>query len=131
MFIGGQIAAAKGHGFVGYVGAGDNLWPACHVSDASALYILALTSEKVQAGATLNGVGEAGIPLKDIAEFIARKLGMETKSVKAEDAQELWGFLGHIVQMGGKITNEYTREWTGWNPNGPTLFEDMDSSYKF
>ncbi|KAH8814513.1 hypothetical protein DL96DRAFT_1623992 [Flagelloscypha sp. PMI_526] len=114
-FVTGQIAAAKKSGFVGYVGEGKNVWPAAHAKDAGALYVLGLTSEK------------EGIPTKDIAEFIAKKMGLEAKSVAPAEAQAHFGFLGFILQGGRKITTKYTREWTGWEPTGPGLFEDLDT----
>ncbi|KAH8814492.1 NAD-dependent epimerase/dehydratase [Flagelloscypha sp. PMI_526] len=125
-FIAGMIAAAKKSGFAGYVGEGANIWPAVHVKDAAALYALALTSEKVKPGSNLNAVAETGTSTKEIAEFIAQKLGVKAKSVDPADAAAHWGFIAGFIQSGRKTTTKYTREWTGWEPKGPGLFEDLE-----
>ncbi|KAH8814498.1 putative polysaccharide synthesis protein [Flagelloscypha sp. PMI_526] len=126
VFIAPQIEIAKKSGFVGYVGEGANVWPAVYVKDAATLYSLALTSERVKPGSHLNAVAETETSTKEIAEFIAKKLGLETKSIALADAAAHWGFLGGVLQSGGRITTKYTREWTGWEPHGPSLFEDLE-----
>ncbi|KAH8833404.1 hypothetical protein DL96DRAFT_1585979 [Flagelloscypha sp. PMI_526] len=130
-FITNQIQVAKKVGFAGYIGEGSNVWPAAHAKDAAALYVLALTAEKVKPGANLNGIAEEGIPTREIAEFIGRKLGVESKSVPPEEAMNQWGPFSQILGSGGKITNQLTREWTGWTPTGPGLFEAMEDYYTF
>ncbi|KAH8814517.1 hypothetical protein DL96DRAFT_1560860 [Flagelloscypha sp. PMI_526] len=35
-----------------------------------------------------------------------------------------------VLQSGGKITTTYTKEWTGWEPKGPSLWEDLEE-YNF
>ncbi|KAH8814528.1 NAD-dependent epimerase/dehydratase [Flagelloscypha sp. PMI_526] len=129
-FLAAMIGIAKKNGFVGYVGEGTNVWPAVHAKDAGALYVLGLTSEKVKSGSNLNAVAEAGIPTKEIVEFIAKKMGLEAKSIPPAEAQAHFGFLGFALQAGRKITTKYTREWTGWEPTGPGLFEDLET-YNF
>jgi nucleoside-diphosphate-sugar epimerase len=124
-FVTGQIAATKKAGFAAYVEGGSNLWPSVHVKDAASLYVLGL--EKAPSGVSLHGAAEEGIPTKEIAEFIAKKMGVEAKNVNREEAMAHFGWLGMIMQLGGKVTTEKTREWTGWKPVEYGLFEELEN----
>ena len=57
--------------------------------------------EKAPAGTRLHGVGEAGIPFKVLAETIAAELGVEARSVSAEEAAEYLGFLASFANLDG------------------------------
>ena len=64
------IGLARENGFAGYPGEGANRWPAVDTRDAATLYRLAV--EKAPAGQVLHGVGDEGVPLKEIAAAIGR-----------------------------------------------------------
>ena len=125
-FITGQINFAKEKGYAPYVGQGDNTWESAHVDDVADLVVRSLDPNTVPSGSNIHAVGQEGIPVKDIAEFVAKKLGVETKSVTKEEQAGLGGFIGMVLGLGGQTTTKLTREWTGWNPTGPTLFEDLE-----
>jgi nucleoside-diphosphate-sugar epimerase len=71
-----EIARAKG--VSAYVGTGRNRWPAAHVIDTARLYRLAL--EKGTAGERFHAVAEEGVPLREIAEAIGRRINVPVVS---------------------------------------------------
>jgi nucleoside-diphosphate-sugar epimerase len=123
-FITAQIDAAKKAGYAGYIGDGSQVWPSAHVADVARVFVLAL--EKGPAGASFNAVQEDGIPIKSMAEFIGKKLGVPTQSVPAEKAAEHFGFVGMILGLSNYTTTKKTREWLGWEPKEYGLFEEID-----
>lgn len=123
------IGFARESGAAAYTGDGSNRWPAANTYDIGALYRLAV--EKAPAGATLHGVGDAGIPRKLIAETIAGKLGIETKSVTDEEAPQYLGFLAAFAGLDNPTSNEKTRELLGWEPTHPGWVEDVETGHYF
>src|SRR6202020_1709820 len=91
------IGFAQESGAAAYTGDGSNVWPAANTYDIGVLYRLAL--EKAPAGSTLHGVGDTDIPRKVIAETIAGKLGIETKSITDDQAPQYLGFLAAFAGL--------------------------------
>jgi nucleoside-diphosphate-sugar epimerase len=123
------IGFAREHGAAAYVGDGANRWPAAHTRDIAVLYRLAL--EKAPAGSRLHGTGDDGIPFKTIAETIAGQLGIEARSVTAEEAPDYLGFLGAFAQLDNPTSNARTRELLGWEPTHPDWVTDVESGHYF
>ena len=128
-FMPALIKLAREKGFAIYVGEGKNRWPAVHRLDAAKLYLLAL--EKGASGARFHGVADEGIPLRQIAEVIGRRLNVPAVSKTPEEAAELLGFLGHVLAMDGAASNALTRERLGWQPTHPGLIEDLEHGRYF
>lgn len=118
------IGLARQKGVSAYVGEGQNRWAAVHRLDAARLYRLAL--EKGVAGARYHAVGEEGVPLKEIATAIGEGLRVPVQSIRPEQAEEHFGFLGRFVARDLQGSSGKTREVLGWKPTGPGLIADLE-----
>ena len=123
------IGTARDKGVSGYVGDGENRWPAVHTLDAARLYRLAL--ESAPAGSRLHGVADEGVPFKEIAAAIGRALGVPVASVDPQDAADHFGFLGGFVARDNWTTSARTRELLGWAPAHEGLLDDLRDGHYF
>ena len=124
-----MIALAREKKISAYVGDGLNRWPAVHRLDAAHLYCLAL--EKGAAGARYHAVAEEGVPLRDIAEMIGRRLNIPVVSKSPEEAANHFGFLGFFVGVDSPASSAQTRERLGWRPTHPGLIHDIEHASEF
>jgi nucleoside-diphosphate-sugar epimerase len=118
------IMIAREKGVCAYMGDGRNRWPAAHVLDTARLYRLAL--EKAERGAKYHAVAEEGVPLKDIAETIGRRLKLPVKSITPEEAQAHFSWLAMFAGLDAPASSAQTRKKLGWQPNGPGLIADLE-----
>ncbi len=116
-------ARAREKGVFAYVGEGRNRWPAAHISDVPRLYRLVL--EKGTVGARYHAVAEEGVAMRDIAETIARRLGLPTTSIAPEEVEAHYGWMARFVAHDMPASSAWTREALGWTPTGPGLLEDL------
>jgi nucleoside-diphosphate-sugar epimerase len=120
------IAAARQHGVSAYIGDGRNRWPAVHRLDAASLYRLAI--EKGAAGARYHAVGDEGIPFREIAEVIGRRLDLSVVSRTPEEAPRHFGFLAIFAGIDSPASAAQTREQLGWRPTHTRLIADLDQA---
>ena len=106
-----------------FVGDGRNRWPAVHLLDTALLYRLVL--EKGSAGACYHAVAEEGVPLRDIAEVIGRRLNVPVVAKSPEEAADHFGWLGMFAGLDCPASSALTRERLEWNPVGPALIPDL------
>jgi nucleoside-diphosphate-sugar epimerase len=118
------IEVARQKGVSAYVGDGRNRWPAVHLVDAVHLYRLAL--EKGSPGARYNAVGEEGVPLKEIANAIGRRLKLPVVSKSPEEAAEHFGWMGFFVAGDAPASSALTQRRLGWHPSQTGLISDLD-----
>ena len=127
-FIPMLIKIARDSGVSGYVDQGANRWPAGHTLDVAALYPLAL--EKALAGAQLYAATEDGIPVREIAETIGRRLDIPAVSIPAGQAADHFkGF--PFITMDVTMPGAETRQSLGWEPTHPGLLADLDEDHYF
>lgn len=118
------IGMYREKGVCAYVGDGLNRWPAAHVLDVARLYRLAI--EKAEPGAKYHAVAEEGVPMRDIAEAIGRRLKLPVRSIAVAEAQGFFGWLAMFAGHDMPASSMQTRRRLGWEPTGPGLIADLE-----
>lgn len=128
-FVPTLINIARTKGVSAYPGDGSNRWPAVHRLDAAHLFRLAL--ESAPAGSRLHAVADEGVPVREIAGVIGRRLDVPVVAVPVEEAGEHFGFLGNIFSLDSPASSTLTQQRLGWHPVQPGLLADLDHEYYF
>jgi nucleoside-diphosphate-sugar epimerase len=118
------INTAREKGVSAYVGDGNNRWPAVHRLDAARLYRLAL--EKNAIGGRYHGVAEEGVPFREIATIIGRRLNIAVVSKTPAEAETHFGWFAHFAAIDAPSSSRKTRAVSGWEPQQPGLIADLD-----
>ncbi|HXJ21053.1 MAG TPA: SDR family oxidoreductase [Polyangia bacterium] len=128
-FVRRLVEVAREKGVSGYIGDGQNHWPAVHRLDAARLFRLAL--EKAPAGSVLHGVADQGVPTRTIAEIIGRKLALPVVAIAPDAANAHFGWIGRFFAMDQPASSALTRERLSWTPTHPGLIEDLEAGHYF
>ncbi len=123
------IGMAREKGVSVYTGEGLNHWPAVHRFDAAKIYRLAL--EKGAPGARYHAVAEEGIPFRQIAEVIGRRLGVPVVGKTPEESAAHFGWFAHFAAIDNRASSAKTREELGWETTQPGLLADIDQPRYF
>ena len=117
------IRIARAKGVSAYVGNGLNRWPAVHRLDAARLYRLVLES-----GPALryHAVADEGVPFREIAQVIGRRLNIPVVSKSAEEAADHFGWFAHFAGLDCPASSAQTRQRLAWHPTEPSLIPDID-----
>ncbi|HVI90634.1 MAG TPA: hypothetical protein VM659_20205 [Dongiaceae bacterium] len=107
-----------------HIGDGLNRWPAVHRFDAARLYRLALEADAKEA--RYHGVAEEGVPFREIAEVIGRRLNVPVVSKTGAEAAEHFGWFAHFAALDNASSSQRTRDLLGWQPQQPGLIADLD-----
>ena len=117
------IRIARRTGAAAYLGEGRNRWPAVQRTDAARLFRLAL--EQASAGACYHGVAEEGIPLRDLAGAIARRLNVPCQALAPEQASRHFGWLAPFVGLDNFTSAQQTQAALAWRPEPPGLLAHL------
>jgi nucleoside-diphosphate-sugar epimerase len=128
-FVSMLIDIARDKRVSAYIGDGSNRWPAVHYLDAARLFRLAL--EDAPAGSILHGVGDEGVPVRDIAQIIGRHLNLPVVSLSKEEAAAHFGFFGAFAPTDNPTSSVLTQERLGWQPVHPKLIPDLEKGHYF
>jgi nucleoside-diphosphate-sugar epimerase len=128
-FVPRLISIAREKGVSAYVADGLNRWAAVHRLDAAHLFRLAI--EKADAGARYHGVGDEGVPFREIATVIGKHLDLPVVSISSEEATNHFGFLGLFAGFDVPASSALTQQWLGWHPRHAGLLEDLDRAHYF
>jgi nucleoside-diphosphate-sugar epimerase len=128
-FVPTLVDIARNKGVSAYIADGSNRWPAVYRLDAARLFRLAL--EAAPAGSRLHGVGDEGVPFRDIAGVIGRHLNLPVVGISREEADAHFGWLSANASTDNPTSSMLTRERLGWRPEGPGLIADIEQGHYF
>lgn len=124
-FVPELIRVARETGVAGFVGDGANRWPAVHRLDAARAFRLAV--EKAPAGTRVHAVAEVGVPTREIAAVIGKRLGLPVKAMPVEH----FGWIGPMFARDAPTASEATQKLLGWQPTEQGLLADLESAAYF
>jgi nucleoside-diphosphate-sugar epimerase len=122
-FIPMLITRAREKKLSAYIGDGNNQWSTVHRFDAARVFSLAV--EKGSAGMHYHAVAEQGIPFKEIATIIGKKLNLPVTSLSGDKTVEHFEWFTHFAMMDCPSSSKVTQEALGWHATEKTLIDDL------
>jgi nucleoside-diphosphate-sugar epimerase len=127
-FVPTLIKIARDKGASAYIGDGSNRWAATHRFDAARVFRLAIERGVTARdfGGPFHAVAEEGIPFRDIAALIGRRLNVPVVAKSKDEAAAHFGWFATFAGMELAASSARTRALLGWDPEQPGLLADMD-----
>lgn len=126
-FVAVLARIAREKGVAGFIGDGNNRWPAVNRLDAGKLVRLAI--EKASPATVLHAVAEEGIATRDIANALGQYLHVPVGSIPADQASAHFDWLSMFFGADIPASSAHTRALLGWEPSHPTLLEDIAAGH--
>lgn len=123
-FVPTLIGIARKKGTSATVNGGTNRWCAVHRLDAARLFRLVL--EKGVKGAVYHGVAEEGVPFRDIAAVIGKRLHLPVVDKSGKEASRQFSWFSMFAGVDAPATSTRTRAELGWEPTQRGLLADID-----
>jgi nucleoside-diphosphate-sugar epimerase len=123
------IRLAREKGESAYVGQGLNRWPAVHRLDVARLYRLVLAKSPL--ALRYHAVADEGVPFREIAQVIGRRLNIPVVSKSPEEAADHFGWFSHFAALDCPASSVHTQEQLGWRPTQTSLIPDIDQPSYF
>jgi hypothetical protein len=76
-------------------------------------------------------VADEGVPTRDIASVIGRRLGVPLVTEPQAAADHHFGFLGLFLSLDAPASSALTRRQLDWRPVESGLLADIDSDHYF
>ena len=73
-----------------------------------------------------HAVADEGIPLREVAAVIGRRLHVPVVSKTPEEANEHFGWFAYFAVADIPGSSRWTREHLDWQPKQPALIADID-----
>jgi len=78
-----------------------------------------------------HAVADEGVPFREIAQVIGRRLNIPIVSKSPEEAADHFGWFAHFAALDCPASSAQTREQLGWRPTQASLIPDIDQPSYF
>ncbi|KOV29835.1 hypothetical protein ADK60_17005 [Streptomyces sp. XY431] len=122
------VDRARTQGAPEYYGEEGVRWPTVHVDDLAELFLAAV--ERAGAGTVWHGVGEAAVPVRELARAAGRVAGAagDPKAVPAAQVTEVFGPLfADALALDQSVSGAAARTALDWKPNRPGAVAELES----
>jgi nucleoside-diphosphate-sugar epimerase len=78
-----------------------------------------------------HAIAEEGVPFREIAGVIGRRLNVPVVGKTPEEAASHFGWFAHFAAIDSPASSARTRQQLGWHPTHPALIADIDREAYF